>query len=56
MTYKQNTIVIRTWSHAKDEAIENIASKYSNMKQNTTEAKKINMFKTIRLTRLFLRD
>ena len=26
------------------------------MKQNTTEAKKINMFKTIGLTRLFLRD
>ena len=31
-------------------------NRHSNMKQNTTEAKKINMFKTIGLTRLFLRD
>ena len=56
MTYKQNTIVIRTWSHAKDEAIENIESKCSNMKQNIAEAKTINMLKTIGPKRLFLRN
>lgn len=56
MTYKQKTIIIRTWSHAQDEAIENIAPKCSNMKQNIAKAKTVNMLKTIEPMRLFLRN
>ena len=67
MTYKvmrkHNTIIIQTWSQKwlkvnmpRMRQLKNIASKYSNMKQNTTEAKKINMLKTTGPTRLILRD